>query len=157
MFPQSEAPLLIRPLIGNMTRSELHAVMTGGFATIAGTVLGAYISFGVSYFTFTSRLKQSVSFNSTFFLITRFLLARYHPQVTSHWQSMLNVSWLALRIYCKKSRDFWVELDGLTSSLCNSKNNIEIILWEHLCLGFINERESSKTDKRFFFIGRCRG
>ena len=31
-----------------MTVSELHAVMTGGFATIAGSVLGAYISFGVS-------------------------------------------------------------------------------------------------------------
>ena len=31
-----------------MTRSELHAVMTGGFATIAGSVLGAYISFGIS-------------------------------------------------------------------------------------------------------------
>ncbi len=39
---------MIRPLIGNMTRSELHAVMTGGFATIAGSVMGAYISFGVS-------------------------------------------------------------------------------------------------------------
>ena len=31
-----------------MTLSELHAVMTGGFATIAGSVLGAYIGFGVS-------------------------------------------------------------------------------------------------------------
>lgn len=30
-----------------MTKSELHAVMTGGFATIAGSVLAAYISFGV--------------------------------------------------------------------------------------------------------------
>ncbi len=30
-----------------MTKSELHAVMTGGFATIAGSVLGAYISFGI--------------------------------------------------------------------------------------------------------------
>jgi pyrimidine nucleoside transport protein len=30
-----------------MTLSEIHAVMTGGFATIAGTVLGAFISFGV--------------------------------------------------------------------------------------------------------------
>ncbi|KAK3588269.1 hypothetical protein CHS0354_037061 [Potamilus streckersoni] len=30
-----------------MTKSELHAVMTGGFATIAGTVMGAYIGFGV--------------------------------------------------------------------------------------------------------------
>lgn len=34
------------PLSPN-SRSEIHAVMTGGFATIAGTVLAAYISFGV--------------------------------------------------------------------------------------------------------------
>ncbi|XP_072032376.1 solute carrier family 28 member 3-like [Amphiura filiformis] len=45
---QTEAPLLIRPYIGVMTKSELHAVMTGGFATIAGAVLGAYVSFGIS-------------------------------------------------------------------------------------------------------------
>lgn len=32
-----------------MTLSEIHAVMTGGFATIAGTVLGAFISFGVRH------------------------------------------------------------------------------------------------------------
>ena len=31
-----------------MTMSELHAIMTGGFATIAGGVLAAYISFGVN-------------------------------------------------------------------------------------------------------------
>lgn len=40
--------MLIRPFLETMTESELHAVMTGGFATIAGSVLGAYISFGVS-------------------------------------------------------------------------------------------------------------
>ncbi|XP_033101705.1 solute carrier family 28 member 3-like isoform X2 [Anneissia japonica] len=45
---QTEAPLLIQPFLNRMTRSELHAVMTGGFATIAGSVLGAYIGFGVS-------------------------------------------------------------------------------------------------------------
>ncbi|KAK8740020.1 hypothetical protein OTU49_003326, partial [Cherax quadricarinatus] len=44
---QTEAPLLIKPYITIMTKSELHAVMTGGFATIAGSVLAAYISFGV--------------------------------------------------------------------------------------------------------------
>ncbi|MGH0132264.1 UNVERIFIED_CONTAM: hypothetical protein FKN15_051092 [Acipenser sinensis] len=43
---QTEAPLLIRPYLPEMTNSEIHAVMTGGFATIAGSVLGAYISFG---------------------------------------------------------------------------------------------------------------
>ncbi|XP_059163816.1 solute carrier family 28 member 3-like [Physella acuta] len=43
----TESPLMIRPYIGTMTSSELHAVMVGGFATIAGSVLGAYIGFGV--------------------------------------------------------------------------------------------------------------
>ncbi|MBD2101543.1 NupC/NupG family nucleoside CNT transporter [Leptolyngbya sp. FACHB-261] len=44
---QTEAPLLIKPYVAQMTQSELHAVMTGGFATIAGGVMAAYISFGV--------------------------------------------------------------------------------------------------------------
>ena len=33
---QTEAPLLIKPYLARMTKSEIHAVMTGGFATIAG-------------------------------------------------------------------------------------------------------------------------
>ena len=45
---QTEAPLLIKPYVSTMTLSELHAVMTGGFATIAGGVLAAYVSFGIS-------------------------------------------------------------------------------------------------------------
>lgn len=45
---QTEAPLMIKPYLPDMTKSELHAVMTGGFATIAGSVLAAYISFGIS-------------------------------------------------------------------------------------------------------------
>lgn len=40
---QSEAPLLIRPYLKDMTMSELNAVMTGGMATIAGSVMAAYI------------------------------------------------------------------------------------------------------------------
>lgn len=44
---QTEAPLLIRPYLADMTLSEVHVVMTGGYATIAGSLLGAYISFGV--------------------------------------------------------------------------------------------------------------
>ncbi|NXL05683.1 S28A3 protein, partial [Mesembrinibis cayennensis] len=45
---QTESPLLVRPYLPYVTKSELHAVMTAGFSTIAGSVLGAYISFGVS-------------------------------------------------------------------------------------------------------------
>ncbi len=40
---QTEAPLVIRPFLKNMTRSELMAVMTGGMATVAGGVLAAYV------------------------------------------------------------------------------------------------------------------
>ena len=45
---QTEAPLLIRPYVPFMTRSELMAVMVGGFANIAGGVLAAYVGMGVS-------------------------------------------------------------------------------------------------------------
>ncbi len=40
---QTESPLLIKPYLANMTRSELLAVMVGGMATIAGAVMVAYI------------------------------------------------------------------------------------------------------------------
>jgi len=40
---QTEAPLMIAPFIGRMSMSELTAVMTGGFATVAGGVLAAYV------------------------------------------------------------------------------------------------------------------
>jgi len=45
---QTEAPLLIRPFLNEMTVSELLTVMVGGFATIAGGVLAGYIKMGVS-------------------------------------------------------------------------------------------------------------
>lgn len=44
---QTEAPLVIRPFLANMTRSELFAVMTGGLASIAGSVLAGYALLGV--------------------------------------------------------------------------------------------------------------
>jgi CNT family concentrative nucleoside transporter len=42
---QTEAPLVVKPFVSSMTRSELHAVMTGGFATVAGGVMAAYVGF----------------------------------------------------------------------------------------------------------------
>ncbi|MDA7667478.1 Na+ dependent nucleoside transporter domain protein [Verrucomicrobia bacterium] len=43
---QTEAPLIIKPYLEKMTRSELLALMTGGMATIAGGVLAVYSQFG---------------------------------------------------------------------------------------------------------------
>ena len=47
---QTEAPLVVRPYIAGMTRSELMAIMGGGFANTAGGVLGAYIMMLSGYF-----------------------------------------------------------------------------------------------------------
>ena len=44
---QTEAPLVIRPYLPAMTRSELFAVMVGGMATVAGSVLAGYVALGV--------------------------------------------------------------------------------------------------------------
>ncbi|NRA70733.1 MAG: NupC/NupG family nucleoside CNT transporter [Gammaproteobacteria bacterium] len=44
---QTEAPLVVKPFIANMTRSELFAVMVGGLASVAGSVLAGYASLGV--------------------------------------------------------------------------------------------------------------
>jgi len=40
---QTEAPLVIKPYVDKMTMSELNAIMTGGFATVAGGVMAAYV------------------------------------------------------------------------------------------------------------------
>ncbi|HEV8322314.1 MAG TPA: nucleoside transporter C-terminal domain-containing protein [Myxococcota bacterium] len=40
---QTEAPLVVRPFLATMTRSELHAIMVGGFANTAGGVLAVYV------------------------------------------------------------------------------------------------------------------
>lgn len=47
---QTEAPLLIKPFVGKMTRSELNTVMVGGFATVAGGVMAAYVGMLKGYF-----------------------------------------------------------------------------------------------------------
>jgi CNT family concentrative nucleoside transporter len=44
---QTEAPLTIRPFLPRMTRSELMTVMTSGMAHISGSIMVAYIAFGI--------------------------------------------------------------------------------------------------------------
>jgi len=44
---QTEAPLVVRPFIKSMTKSELFAVMVGGLASIAGSVLAGYAGLGI--------------------------------------------------------------------------------------------------------------
>lgn len=47
-FGQGESVLLIKPFLDVLTKAELHQIMCSGFATIAGSVLVAYISLGLN-------------------------------------------------------------------------------------------------------------
>lgn len=44
----TEAPLVIRPYVEKMTRSELNALMVGGFATISGSLMAIFVLYGIS-------------------------------------------------------------------------------------------------------------
>ncbi|HET7789725.1 MAG TPA: nucleoside transporter C-terminal domain-containing protein [Gemmatimonadales bacterium] len=44
---QTEAPLTVRPFLSKMTRSELMTVMTAGMAHVSGSIMAAYIAFGI--------------------------------------------------------------------------------------------------------------
>ncbi len=46
-FGQVEAPLVVRPYLAGMTKSELMTIMQAGFATIAGGVMAAYVQMGI--------------------------------------------------------------------------------------------------------------
>lgn len=58
---QTEAPLVIKPFINKMTKSELLAVMTGGMATIAGGVMAAYVAMLGSSFAQANGLEIQVA------------------------------------------------------------------------------------------------
>ncbi|AYF53438.1 NupC/NupG family nucleoside CNT transporter [Clostridium novyi] len=45
---QTEAPLLIKPFIKNMTKSEIMTIMVGGMATVAGGVMAGYVAMGIN-------------------------------------------------------------------------------------------------------------
>ncbi|HBZ40150.1 MAG TPA: NupC/NupG family nucleoside CNT transporter, partial [Balneola sp.] len=58
---QTEAPLVIKPFISKMTKSELLAVMTGGMATIAGGVMAAYVAMLGTSFAVANGLEIQVA------------------------------------------------------------------------------------------------
>ena len=54
----------MRPFVSKLTKSELHAVMTGGFATVAGSYIAVLIHVGVSVLEITE-LFSNVTLNLT--------------------------------------------------------------------------------------------
>lgn len=80
---QTEAPLVVRPYIANMTMSELNALMTGGFATVAGSVLAVYIGLlGEEYG--AHLLTASVMSAPAAFLIAKLMLPETEDSLTGN-------------------------------------------------------------------------
>lgn len=77
---QTEAPLMIKPYISKMTRSEILCMMVGGMATIAGGVLAAYVSFGIPA---GDLLTASVMNAPAALLISKILLPETEQSVTA--------------------------------------------------------------------------
>jgi CNT family concentrative nucleoside transporter len=78
---QTEAPLIIRPYLSGMTRSELLALMTSGMATIAGGVLAVYVTLGASS---GHLLTASVMSAPAALLIAKVLLPEKEKSQTAH-------------------------------------------------------------------------
>ncbi len=78
---QTEAPLVVRPYISKFTSSELNALMTGGFATIAGSVLAVYMGFLTPQIA-PHLLTASVLSAPAAFLIAKVMLPESEEPVT---------------------------------------------------------------------------
>jgi CNT family concentrative nucleoside transporter len=73
----TEAPLVVRPYLARMTRSELCAMMTGGFATVTGGLLGVYAGMGIEI---SHLLTASVISAPAALLIAKVMV----PEAASH-------------------------------------------------------------------------
>lgn len=82
---QTEAPLVIKPYLPGMTRSELMALMTGGMATIAGGVLAAYVMLGASS---GHLITASVMSAPAALMIAKIILPEREPSETA-WNAPL--------------------------------------------------------------------
>ena len=78
---QTEAPLVIKPYLARMTRSELHCMMVGGFATIAGSVMGVYS--GLLKVPAGHLLTASVMSAPAALLVSKILIPETEPSETA--------------------------------------------------------------------------
>lgn len=76
----TEAPLVVKPYLATMTRSELCAMMTGGFATVTGGLLGVYAGMGIDI---SHLLTASVISAPAALLIAKIIVPESEPEMVS--------------------------------------------------------------------------
>jgi len=90
---QTEAPLVIKPYVATMTLSELNAVMVGGFATVAGGVLAAYVGMLESAFADIAGhlVAASVMSAPAALVVAKIMLPETEPSVTAGDEAEMTV------------------------------------------------------------------
>lgn len=81
----TEAPLVVRPYLSTMTRSELCAMMTGGFATVTGGLLGVYAGMGIDI---SHLLTASVISAPAALVIAKVMVPEAEPEKVSAEMNM---------------------------------------------------------------------
>jgi len=76
----TEAPLVVKPYLSRMTRSELCAMMTGGFSTVTGGLLGVYAGMGIDI---SHLLTASVISAPAALLIAKVMVPEVEPEKVS--------------------------------------------------------------------------
>jgi len=82
----TESPLVVKPYLATMTRSELCAMMTGGFATVTGGLLGVYAGMGINI---SHLLTASVISAPAALLIAKVMEPETEPEKVSAEMQML--------------------------------------------------------------------
>jgi len=82
---QTEAPLMVKPYVEKMTRSELMSLMTGGMSTVAGGVLAAYVSMGINA---GHLIAASVMSAPAAIIFAKIMVPETEDPVTSHVQAI---------------------------------------------------------------------
>ena len=81
----TEAPLVVRPYLATMTRSEICAMMTGGFATVTGGLLGVYAGMGIDI---SHLLTASIISAPAALLIAKVMVPETEPEKVSAEMTM---------------------------------------------------------------------
>ncbi|TWU48053.1 NupC/NupG family nucleoside CNT transporter [Rubripirellula reticaptiva] len=84
----TEAPLVVRPYLATMTRSELCAMMTGGFATVTGGLLGVYAGMGIDI---SHLLTASIISAPAALLIAKVMVPETEPEKVSAEMKLASV------------------------------------------------------------------
>ncbi len=137
---QTEAPLLIRPYVDKMTRSELMAVMVGGFANVAGGVFVAYVAlFGESFPSLAGHLLTCSILSAPASLVIAKLMVPEEEQPETAGMAARGEASEASNVLDAGARGAWDGLRLTANVVCMLIAFVALVALTNACLGALLE------------------